>query len=211
MSRKYIVIELSNTSFCVAQEMIGGRGERYNSIATCRSRGQAERIVERLNKAGDLTLELVREFHQAFGIDCPKEAGVTGGVEIQGWLKDISEDINLIAKGAHAVARDHNQNTAALRVQLIVEEVAEVVEAMSGGDIVQVLHELADLRYVVDGTVLAFGLGGVYVQAVEEIHRANMSKLDKDGKPILNEAGRVVKSDLFRKADCSHLIKKVGE
>jgi predicted HAD superfamily Cof-like phosphohydrolase len=39
----------------------------------------------------------------------------------------------------------------------------------------------------------------------EEVHSSNMSKLDKDGKPVYNEFGKVMKSDLYRPAD----VKKV--
>ena len=40
-----------------------------------------------------------------------------------------------------------------------------------------------------------------------EVHNSNLSKLGPDGKPILNEAGRVVKGPNYRKPD----LKKVWE
>jgi predicted HAD superfamily Cof-like phosphohydrolase len=83
-----------------------------------------------------------------------------------------------------------------LRMQLIVEEVAELCDAMGGTDRAALLRELCDVRYVVDGLAIELGLHHVYEHAILEVHRANMTKL-VDGKPCMNEAGRVVKPEGF--------------
>jgi NTP pyrophosphatase (non-canonical NTP hydrolase) len=202
--KKYITLEISDKSHIIAHEMIGGG---YKALATCRSRNQAERITNLLNGRVDESLEMVREFNDAFGIYCPEKVGVKIEKEVANILAGVGTELYNVGVMVHELAIDRGGDLCLLRVQLIVEELAEVVQALKSGDTVQVLHELADLRYVVDGTALAFGLGEVLVPAIREVHRANMSKLGADGKPIFNEAGRVVKSDQFKKADVSGLLK----
>ena len=80
-----------------------------------------------------------------------------------------------------------------IRLQLIQEELAELAEAMLEGSVVGCLDALTDLTYVVDGTYLTTGLGHYKLAALVEVHRSNMSKLGKDGKPITSSAGRIVK------------------
>ena len=41
-----------------------------------------------------------------------------------------------------------------------------------------------------------------------EIKRSNMSKLDKDGKPIFREDGKVMKSNLYFKPDIKAILEK---
>lgn len=162
------------------------------------------------------TIKLVKEFHEAFGIkdsEVPKIVGLENGnpdfdYTVEESLSCFAFVLKNMAIVAHQHSEAHKKNVALLRIQLMIEELGEVIEAMSKNDIVNCLHELADLRYVCDGTALAFGLGDKLEFAVAEIHRANMSKLDDNGKPIINEAGRVVKSKNFVAADVSYLFKE---
>ena len=82
-----------------------------------------------------------------------------------------------------------NSDTLNLRRQLIQEEYEEVIEALEmlnqgNSDITDLVHELADLLYVVYGTFSACGVDADAVFA--EVHRANMQKMDgprrADGK-----------------------------
>lgn len=151
--------------------------------------------------------KLVAEFHSAFGCFTEAEDQMKpqlGEVDSEDRrdLRYIANQIRLMAEFAHRCA-ESTQGTPAnntfLRVQLMAEELSEVIEALALHDLTEVAHELADLEYVVQGTVLSFGLDGVFERCVSEIHRANMSKLE-DGKPLTNEAGRVVKGRDFRPA-----------
>jgi predicted HAD superfamily Cof-like phosphohydrolase len=84
----------------------------------------------------------------------------------------------------HALAR--------LRVALLEEEVGEFVAASEKGDLVGIADALADIVYVVYGTALTYGID---LDAVlREVHRSNMSKLGSDGKPLIREDGKVLKS-----------------
>lgn len=84
----------------------------------------------------------------------------------------------------------------ALRARLIREEAEEVREELVAG-LRGALHrealakELADLLYVVYGTGVAFGID--LDEALREVHRSNLSKLDDRGRPIVDAGGKVLK------------------
>mmetsp|Transcript_32132 Transcript_32132/g.92237 ORF Transcript_32132/g.92237 Transcript_32132/m.92237 type:complete len:195 (-) Transcript_32132:38-622(-) len=63
-----------------------------------------------------------------------------------------------------------------LRLSLIEEELGELRAAMAAGDIVESADALADLQYVLTGTVHELGMGGCFAELVEEVQRSNMSK-----------------------------------
>jgi predicted HAD superfamily Cof-like phosphohydrolase len=87
----------------------------------------------------------------------------------------------------HALAR--------LRVALLEEEVGEFVAASEQRDLVGIADALADIVYVVYGTALTYGID---LDAVlREVHRSNMSKLGRDGKPLIREDGKVLKSERY--------------
>ncbi len=82
---------------------------------------------------------------------------------------------------------------ALLRIQTLIEEVGELALAFGNGDMPKVLDGLTDIQYFLDGTYIACGLASLKDDAMAEVHRSNLTKLDEDGKPIINAAGRVVK------------------
>lgn len=94
---------------------------------------------------------------------------------------------------------------AAQRQRLLAEEVREVDEAVASGDLAAVLRELADVVYVAYGTALTYGVD--LDAAVAEVHRANMTKLGGDGRPVLRD-GKVVKGPAFRPPDVAPLVTK---
>ena len=86
-----------------------------------------------------------------------------------------------------------------MRLAILEEEVAELRAAVEAGDLVEVLHALCDIQYVLDGTFLEFGLHPVKEAAFAEVHASNMSKLGADGRPVLREDGKVLKGPNFRR------------
>lgn len=154
----------------------------------------------------DATLAAVSEFHAAFEIPEPAVPTIEPSKPVSKALRELEEMLDEVARWAHKAAAENGKDMYLLRVQLMTEELSEVVDAMAQGQVAETLAELADLRYVCDGTALCLGLGDALVPATLEIHRANMSKLGPDGKPIKNSAGRVVKGPNFRKADVRHLL-----
>ncbi len=106
-------------------------------------------------------------------------------------------------------------NRVRLRRRLIGEEFAEVMEEFDRieahltrnpytrahqvyQDIARLAKELSDLRYVIEGCELEFGIPGDAVYA--EVHRSNMSKL-VDGKPQRRHDGKVLKGPNYTEAD----------
>ena len=76
-----------------------------------------------------------------------------------------------------------------LRIKLLMEEVQEYAEAARAGDLVEVLDALADIGYILAGTIIKHGMQDIYDKAFNEVHRSNMAKL-VDGKVIRREDGR---------------------
>lgn len=79
-----------------------------------------------------------------------------------------------------------------LRIKLLEEEVAEYAEAARSGDLVEVLDALADIGYILAGTIINHGMQEIYDEAFREVHRSNMAKL-VDGKVLRREDGKVMK------------------
>ena len=93
-----------------------------------------------------------------------------------------------------------------LRINLIQEELDELKEAMSNNDLLEVADALTDLLYVTYGAGHAFGID--LDKCFNEVQNSNMSKLGKDGKPIYNEAGKVMKGPNYFKPDLNKFINK---
>lgn len=124
------------------------------------------------------TLDQVQEFHETYGL--PVENVQTCG----------------------------NDQTKALRINLLQEELDELKEALDNDDLIETLDALIDLQYVLDGAFLSFGMQDVKMDAFNEVHRSNMSKLGDDGKPIRREGdGKVMKGPNYFKPDMVQFIK----
>ena len=92
-----------------------------------------------------------------------------------------------------------------LRIDLIKEELEELTEAMEKKDLLEVADALTDILYVTYGAGVAFGID--LDKCFEEVQNSNMSKLGEDGKPIYNEAGKVMKGPNYFKPNFKKLIK----
>lgn len=93
-----------------------------------------------------------------------------------------------------------------LRFNLMKEENEEYLEAAKRGDIVEIADALGDQLYILCGTILRHGLQDKIVEVFQEIQRSNMSKLDKEGKPIYREDGKVMKSELYFRPDIKSVL-----
>jgi predicted HAD superfamily Cof-like phosphohydrolase len=94
---------------------------------------------------------------------------------------------------------------ARLRVALLEEEVGEFVAASERGDLIGVADALADIVYVAYGTALTYGID---LDAVlHEVHLSNMSKLDTDGKPLIRDDGKVLKSERYFPPDVESVLR----
>lgn len=131
-----------------------------------------------LNISFSDVIDHVRTFHDAFGID-----------------------------NNHEPTAQVDDKTVLLRYKLMREENEEYLEAAQNGDVVEVADALGDMLYILCGTILSHGMQYKIAEVFEEIQRSNMSKLDRDGKPIYREDGKVLKSDQYFKPN----IKKILE
>jgi predicted HAD superfamily Cof-like phosphohydrolase len=91
-----------------------------------------------------------------------------------------------------------------LRIDLIKEELEELTEAMQKKDLLEVADALTDILYVTYGAGHAFGIN--LNACFNEVQNSNMSKLGKDGKPIYNESGKVMKGPNYFKPDLSKFV-----
>ncbi len=94
--------------------------------------------------------------------------------------------------------------TNKLRIDLIKEELEELTEAMQNENLLEVADALTDILYVTYGAGHAFGID--LDKCFEEVQNSNMSKLGEDGKPIYNEAGKVMKGPNYFKPDLSKYL-----
>ena len=92
-----------------------------------------------------------------------------------------------------------------LRYELIKEELDEFKLALENNNLLEVADALTDILYVTYGAGHAFGID--LDKCFEEVQNSNMSKLDKNGKPIYNEMGKVMKGENYFKPDLSKFIK----
>ncbi len=92
-----------------------------------------------------------------------------------------------------------------LRYDLIAEELAEFKEALEKKDLKEVADALTDILYVAYGAGHAFGID--LDKCFDEVQKSNMSKLGKDGKPIYNKFGKVMKGPNYFEPNLSKFIK----
>ena len=91
------------------------------------------------------------------------------------------------------------EETAKLRIELIVEELNELIDAKEDKDLIGIADALTDILYVTYGAGHAFGID--LDECFREVQRSNMSKLGEDGKPIYREDGKVLKGPNYSEPD----------
>ena len=97
-----------------------------------------------------------------------------------------------------------DQKIQDLRYELIREELEELKVAMEEKNLKEVADALTDILYVAYGAGHAFGID--LDKCFEEVQASNMSKLGKNGTPIYNEAGKVMKGPNYFKPNLKKFI-----
>jgi predicted HAD superfamily Cof-like phosphohydrolase len=119
------------------------------------------------------------------------------------------------------VDSDPRVSVLELRKKLLLEEVAEVSEAIdilsvelirgkkgTKGQWANFLKELADVQYIVSGTFISFNtFPSDFDTPFNRVHSSNMSKLDNDGNPLYNKEGKVLKGPNYKEPDLTDLVK----
>ena len=97
-----------------------------------------------------------------------------------------------------------DDKTMELRFDLIREELNELELAMKTKNLKEIADALTDILYVTYGAGYAYGIN--LDKCFKEVQRANMSKLDKDGKPIFNEKGKVMKGPNYLEPNLKQFV-----
>lgn len=122
-------------------------------------------------------------------------------------LKCVEEFHTSYGLPVHGRPRLDDDRVNGLRISLIQEELDELSEALKARDVTEVLDALTDLQYVLDGAYLSLGLHGFKDVAFAEVHRSNMSKLGRDGKPVVRESdGKILKGPDYTPPDIASIV-----
>jgi predicted HAD superfamily Cof-like phosphohydrolase len=95
-------------------------------------------------------------------------------------------------------------NLAALRLDLIDEEVQELRDGLGKKSMLEIADALTDILYVVDGAGHSFGID--LDECFDEVHSSNMTKLGEDGRPMYREDGKVMKGPNYREPDLTEFV-----
>jgi predicted HAD superfamily Cof-like phosphohydrolase len=106
-------------------------------------------------------------------------------------FEDVKKFMETFGQRVRTKPQFPDQKTMQLRLDLIKEELNELEDAMNKKDLKEIADSLTDILYVAYGAGYAYGIN--LDKCFKEVQRANMSKLGKDGKPIFNEKGKVMK------------------
>ena len=98
-----------------------------------------------------------------------------------------------------------NDKINKLRIDLIDEELNELKVAINNKDLKEAIDALTDILYVTYGAGHAFGVN--LDKCFDEVQRSNMSKLGEDGKPIYNQAGKVMKGPNYFAPDLNKFLR----
>lgn len=99
------------------------------------------------------------------------------------------------------------EERAALRINLLAEELEELKEAIRNDDLVEIADALCDLQYVLSGAILEFGMGDKFRTLFEEVHRSNMSKTCSSQE----EAEETIRHYVDTKGEKGEWIEKNGK
>lgn len=121
---------------------------------------------------------------------------------IAGQVRAFHEAYGLPVAGAPSAEVSAEQ--AALRQDLIEEEVAELRAAADAGDVVAIADALADIVYVAYGSAWVYGVDLDTV--LDEVHASNMTKLGADGRPVRRADGKILKGPDYRPPDIARAL-----
>ena len=91
-----------------------------------------------------------------------------------------------------------------LRYNLIKEELNELKIAIKTKNLKEIADAITDILYVTYGAGHAYGID--LDKCFREVQKSNMSKLGKNGKPIYNNKGKVMKGPKYFKPNLKQFI-----
>lgn len=140
-------------------------------------------------------MSLVRDFHDAFGLPAPDFPTIPDS---------LSEFHDLARMRMRLIREEYEELRAEYAALARAKSYPEAVPILR-----RLLKESADLRYVVDGGAVSFGLD--IEGAFDEVHESNMSKLGEDGRPIFRDDGKVLKGPGYKEANMDPYVPEIIE
>lgn len=141
----------------------------------------------------------VLEFHRVFGHPVEFEPTVPDADQRALRVKMIAEELSELATASGVRLYVTPIDALGLRYDIAVQD-----EPNLAVDLVEVADALGDIRYLVDGGNLVYGIPGQHV--LREIHRSNMSKLGRDGKPVVRADGKTLKGPDYSPPDIAGVL-----
>jgi predicted HAD superfamily Cof-like phosphohydrolase len=135
--------------------------------------------------------EMVEEFHRSFNLPVGEKPALSLFDKDKEQMLPHLRNCRQALEGTSQI--EGTVGLRALRIKLLLEEVAEYIVAELDNDLVGIADALTDIHYIAAGTEVAYGIPGSDI--FKYIHANNMSKLGLDGKPIYRADGKVIKPD----------------
>ena len=131
-------------------------------------------------------------------------------------LKEFNKAFNIKVEGKVDFPSD-------FRFKLMDEESKEYRDARGISDnkkrMSEVIDAIGDMMYILEGTIIHHGLEDYKKEIFDIVHQSNFSKLDDDGKPVINgengflnpkkPIGKVLKSKNFVEPDFTNVLKRL--
>ncbi|WP_152189781.1 GNAT family N-acetyltransferase [Georgenia satyanarayanai] len=138
---------------------------------------------------------LVHQFHEHFGVPVAADAPSVDRDRVHLRMALVAEEMAELVTAVYGAAAGREVETAFTRA----------VAADDGArDTVATADALADLVYVLYG--MAQECAVPLPDVLAEVHRANLSKLGEDGRPLLREDGKVLKAPGYRAPDVAGVL-----
>ena len=149
------------------------------------------------------TLRLVEEFHKKFKHPVESKLKIPNIKIIKLRLRLILEEFSELVEA--------NINAAGTGIYIIEDlaniddQISKLTDKQLNVDLIEVADALGDIKYVVDGTALVYGIP--LNEISNEIHKSNMSKLDPEtGKAIYSLNGKILKGSDYFKPDIKKIL-----
>ena len=119
-------------------------------------------------------------------------------------FESVKKFMETFGQQVEVKAKFPSEKIIELRYKLIKEELDEFQQALKNRNLKEAADALTDILYVTYGAGHAFGIN--LDKCFAEVQRSNMSKLGKDGKPIYNADGKVMKGPNYFEPDLSKCL-----
>ena len=123
-------------------------------------------------------------------------------------VREFNEAFGLEVNDTPTIGSIHQRR---LRYGLINEENEEYYKATEEikeeDQLIETFDAIIDLLYLAKGLAVYHGFSPEQIEVgFDEVHRSNMSKLGKDGKPIYRYDGKVLKGENYFKPDIKKIL-----